>query len=73
MVGKGSTNIPGASTVAFSLDWQDLFGMDVANEWPLVFVQNEGFVIRGTVPATGTWEFGVLMEWSEIVSTGGYN
>lgn len=64
---------PGASTVAFSMDWQDLFSLDVSTEWPLVFVQNEGFIVRATVPGTGTWEFGILMEWSEIVSTGGFN
>jgi hypothetical protein len=57
----------------YSLDWQDLFALDVSGEWPLVLVQNEGFIIRATVPATGTWEFGVLLEWSEIVTTGGYN
>jgi len=73
MVSKGAVSVPGASTMAFSLDWQDLFGLDVSNEWPLVFVQNEGFIIRATVPATGTWEFGVLMEWSEIAPTGGFN
>lgn len=72
-VGKGITNIPGASTVAFALDWQDLFVLDISSEWPLVFVQNEGFIIRATVPGTGTWEAGVLMEWSEIATTGGFN
>lgn len=42
-------------------------------KWPLVFVQNEGFIIRATVPATGVWDFDVLLEWDEIVTTGGYN
>jgi len=74
MVAKNnSPHVPGTSTIAFSMDWQDLYNPDSATEWPLVFVQNEGFIIRATVPATGTWEFGVLMEWSEIVTTGGYN
>ena len=72
-VGKGVTNVPGASTVAYSLDPQDLFILDTSSEWPLVFVQNEGFIVRATVPATGTWEFGVQIEWAEIATTGGYN
>lgn len=37
-------------------------------DMPLVFAQDEGFVIRATVPATGTWEFRVLMEWHEASS-----
>jgi hypothetical protein len=72
-VGKGSLNIPGASTVAYNMDWHDLFALDISNEWPLVFVQNEGFVIRATVPGTGTWTFNILMEWSEVLTTAGYN
>lgn len=27
---------------------------------------NEGFVIRATVPATGTWRFGVEVDWDEV-------
>lgn len=37
-------------------------------EYPLVCVQNEGFVIQATVPATGTWTFSVGVQWEEIVS-----
>ncbi len=74
MVSQGGTaSTPGASTTAFSLDFFDLWTMDNANEWPLVLVQNEGFIIRATVPATGTWEFGILLEWEEIATTEGYN
>jgi len=50
-VGKGlGAFVPGASTVAFAMDWMDLFLIDTGSEWPLVFVQNEGFIIRATVP-----------------------
>ena len=35
---------------------------------PVVLTQNEGFVIRATVPATGTWTFGVSVDWEEAVS-----
>jgi hypothetical protein len=34
---------------------------------PLFLVQNEGFVIRATVPATGTWRCWVTTEWNEVV------
>lgn len=51
----------------------DIWFPEVSNSWPLVFVQNEGFIIRATVPGTGTWRFVVEVEWAEIVSTGGYN
>jgi hypothetical protein len=33
---------------------------------PLVFAQNEGVAMRATVPATGTWQFGVTCVWSEV-------
>jgi hypothetical protein len=46
---------------------------EISNSWPLVLVQNEGFVIRATVPATGTWRFNVQVEWAEVLSTAGYN
>lgn len=37
----------------------------VPGEYPLVLAQNEGFVIQCTMPATGTWQFGVRVEWGE--------
>lgn len=73
-VGKNLAIIAGASTFAWCADNIDLFNPDEAgSRWPQVFVQNEGFVLEATVPATGTWEFGVHMEWSEIATTGGFN
>ena len=33
---------------------------------PLELWNNEGFVIRATVPATGTWKFGVEVDWDEV-------
>ena len=33
---------------------------------PLVFAQDEGFIIRATVPATGTWQLVVGVEWREV-------
>jgi hypothetical protein len=37
-----------------------------AGEYPLVLANNEGFVIQATVPATGTWQFTVQVEWDEL-------
>lgn len=33
---------------------------------PLVFAQNEGLAARATVPATGTWQFGMTAVWAEV-------
>jgi hypothetical protein len=33
---------------------------------PMLLAQNEGFMIRSTVPATGTWAFSVTVEWDEV-------
>jgi hypothetical protein len=41
---------------------------DGGNPAPIVLAQNEGVVARATVPATGTWQFGVTMAWSEVAS-----
>lgn len=38
------------------------------NPTPVVLAQNEGIVVRATVPATGTWQFGVTMAWAEVTS-----
>lgn len=47
----------------------DLFnGMSGGLNYPLVLAQNEGFVVRATVPATGTWQYGITVEWAEVTS-----
>jgi hypothetical protein len=33
---------------------------------PLELWKNEGFVVRATVPITGTWKFGIEVDWDEI-------
>lgn len=37
-----------------------------AADWPLVLAQNEGVVIQATVPATGTWQLQVMLDWQEV-------
>lgn len=43
-----------------------LWQRNTHDEYPLLFEQNEGFCIRATVPATGTWHFVVQVEWAEL-------
>lgn len=45
-----------------------LLGEDPGPEHPLVLAQNEGFAVRATVPATGTWQFGVTVLWTETAA-----
>lgn len=45
-----------------------LLSEDVGHEMPLVFSQNEGIVVQATVPATGTWQFGVTSVWAEVTA-----
>jgi len=66
MVSASGVVVPGASTTAGAVLPQEMFAPDFSGEWPLVLAKNEGFLIRATVPATGTWDFSVTMEWSEV-------
>lgn len=43
----------------------DLFDAD-EDEPRLILENNEGFVIKATVPATGTWQLGVSVSWDEL-------
>lgn len=44
-----------------------LWQRDTSDEYPLLFENNEGFVIRVVgVPATGTWRCSIQVEWAEI-------
>jgi len=49
------TQLPG--TILFNLD---------PTEWPLVLAQNEGFILRATVPATGNWVAFANVVWEEV-------
>ena len=46
----------------------DMFHVDPGGETPLILAQNEGFVIRATVPGTGTWQFGATVCWTELAA-----
>lgn len=43
-----------------------LWQRDTSDEYPFEMVTNEGFVIRATVPATGTWAWALQFEWAEL-------
>lgn len=43
-----------------------LLGRDVDGVWPLVLAQDEGFIVRCTVPATGTWKAVISVDWTEL-------
>lgn len=43
----------------------DLLSQTFDGAWPLVLEPNEGFLVRATVPATGTWQAQVCVDWSE--------
>lgn len=66
--GAGTAAVVGAAVSTYTAIPQDLWRPDFSGEWPMVFAQNEGFIIRATVPATGTWDFSVTMEWSEVTA-----
>jgi hypothetical protein len=45
----------------------ELFLCDTdSGEHPIVLAQNEGIVIRATVPATGVWTAGFTIKWAEL-------
>lgn len=45
-----------------------LIGEDIGMNYPLLLAQNEGFAIRASVPATGTWQFGVTVHFTEVTA-----
>jgi hypothetical protein len=77
--GTGTDDTYELANVAFAVDTTaikvhqptyTLWGPDFAGEWPLVIANNEGFRVRCTMPATGTWNAQIGVEWSEIVASG---
>lgn len=40
--------------------------VDAEHRPPLILAHEEGFVIRATVPATGTWRANVNLVWAEV-------
>jgi hypothetical protein len=68
-VGSGGGSTRGSSSAGDKLvvPSAELFRADGRRN-PLVLRANEGVVIRATVPASGTWKFGVDIEWAEVTA-----
>jgi hypothetical protein len=64
-IGQYSATI-GTGTSTQWIPQFDLHHCDPGGESPLILAASEGFVIRATVPATGTWQFGVTVCWTEV-------
>jgi len=43
-----------------------LWQRNTHDEYPILLEQNEGIVVRATVPATGTWQYSINAEWAEL-------
>lgn len=66
-----SAGISGATPIIGSnfLPIFDLFEQDAADgECPMIQVQNEGIVVRATVPGTGVWNAGFTAKWAEVTA-----
>lgn len=66
-IGQYTFTVGTAASVQYAANIP-LLGEDIGPTPPLVLAQNEGFVLRATVPATGTWQFGVTVIWSEVTA-----
>lgn len=64
-VGNYSAAI-GTTTSQQWLPQTQLWHANPGSESPLILAQNEGFVVRASVPATGTWQFGITVAWTEL-------
>ncbi len=56
----------GTATNTVYLPMADLFYPDQSGAWPNVLAPGEGMIVQATVPATGTWQLQVNVEWSEV-------
>jgi hypothetical protein len=61
---QGVSTAVGPIIPAQSVMWK----RDTSDEYPVVLANNEGLVLRAAVQATGTWYFGVTIEWAELTA-----
>lgn len=45
-----------------------LFDAEEGAKYPIILAQNEGVIIRATVPATGTWTGAFTFKWMELTA-----
>lgn len=67
-IGVFAFTIGTVANVIYAPDRIALFQAIEGNQHPIILAQNEGLVIRATVPGTGTWQFGVSIDWVEILA-----
>lgn len=67
-VAQHSISFGTAANVTYVLPATPLFNEDINGSMPLVFAQNEGLVVQATVPATGTWQFGLTSMHAEVTA-----
>lgn len=46
-----------------------LYQRSTPDEYPILYENNEGVVVRVTIPATGTWGYTVTVAWAEVDPT----
>jgi len=65
-IGGSGTTAGAGTALAMTSIYRPIAGV----EPPVVFDQNEGFIIRNmlTGPASGTWRFAVMAAWAEVAS-----
>jgi hypothetical protein len=63
-----TTSVTASAGIGIVAPGTEIWNIEGHSEHPLVFAQNEGFTLQGTVPATGTWTFSVSTKWYEVAS-----
>jgi hypothetical protein len=65
--GNGASSVP-ATAGSVVIPYTQLYNPQSESEYPIVLAQNEGIVIRATVPGTGTWTAGIQVKWAEYTA-----
>jgi hypothetical protein len=64
-IGQIAFSVGTAASVIY-VNRTTLYGAQEVGAHPIVLASNEGVIVRATVPATGTWQFGVTIDWAEV-------
>lgn len=67
-LGLFAFSIGTVANVIYAPNRIELFDSKNHQSHPVVLAQNEGLSARATVPATGTWQFGMSIGWTEVAS-----
>lgn len=66
-IGQAQFFVPATAGIQV-LNPTPLFDAEERGSMPLVLAQNEGFAVRVTLPATGTWHVGFTVRWTEVTA-----